>query len=363
MNGIIGMVNLALATELSPEQNESLDTVRSCAESLLDILNDILDLSKIEAGRLEIVPAPFRIADCLRSACSTFVPGAREKGLRLTWEVANDVPEWLEGDAGRIRQVLLNLVGNALKFTHQGEIRVWATALSRNDGALDIHFAVSDTGIGIPQKARVLIFDAFRQADGSTSRTYGGTGLGLTICSRLVQLMGGNITVESLPGSGSKFSFSVMAWQAAAPEKCTAPAPLTSAPVRCLHILLAEDNLVNQKVATALLKNRGHRVEVVDNGRLAVERSKEEVFDLILMDLQMPEMDGWDATREIRERDDRLGIHVPIFALTAHAMNHAQEQCLALGMDGVIVKPFDPIQFYDIIERATLKQVEDISRG
>jgi signal transduction histidine kinase/ligand-binding sensor domain-containing protein/CheY-like chemotaxis protein len=352
MNGIIGMVNLALATKLTPEQNESLDTVRSCAESLLAVLNDILDLSKIEAGRLEIIPAPFQVADCLRSACSTFMPGAREKGLRLSWEIAEGTPDWLECDAGRVRQVLLNLVGNALKFTHRGEIRVTAFAQRRNDGLFDLHFEVSDTGIGIPEKARSLIFEAFRQADGSTSRTYGGTGLGLAICSRLVRLMGGDITVESQLGSGSIFSFWVRARQVSAPNGNGAHGPRSSKQraSRSLHILLAEDNLVNQKVATALLKNRGHRVEVVGNGRLAVERSQEQTFDLILMDLQMPEMDGWDATREIRERDRSSGRHIPILALTAHAMSHAQEQCREAGMDGIIVKPFDPAQFYTVIE-------------
>jgi signal transduction histidine kinase/ligand-binding sensor domain-containing protein/CheY-like chemotaxis protein len=352
MNGIIGMVNLALATKLTPEQNESLDTVRSCAESLLAVLNDILDLSKIEAGRLEIVPAPFQVADCLRSACSTFIPGAREKGIRLSWEIADGTPEWLECDAGRVRQVLLNLVGNALKFTHRGQIRVTAFTRPRNDGSFDLHFEVSDTGIGIPEKARSLIFEAFRQADGSTSRTYGGTGLGLAICSRLVRLMGGDITVESQLGSGSIFSFWVKARQVSAPDRNGANESGRSKQQasRSLHILLAEDNLVNQKVATALLKNRGHRVEVVGNGLLAVERSQEQTFDLILMDLQMPEMDGWDATRAIRERDHRAGTHIPILALTAHAMNHAQEQCMEAGMDGIIVKPFDPAQFYTVIE-------------
>jgi signal transduction histidine kinase/ligand-binding sensor domain-containing protein/CheY-like chemotaxis protein len=359
MNGIIGMVNLALATKLTPEQNESLDTVRSCAESLLAVLNDILDLSKIEAGRLEIVPAPFQVVDCLRSACSTFIPGAREKGLRLTWEIAEGTPEWLECDAGRVRQVLLNLVGNALKFTHQGEIRVAAFARPRNDGMFDLYFEVSDTGIGIPEKARALIFEAFRQADGSTSRTYGGTGLGLAICSRLVRLMGGDITVESQVGSGSIFSFWVKAREVSGPSNNGAleSANFTQRAARSLHILLAEDNLVNQKVATALLKNRGHRVEVVGNGLLAVERSRQQAFDLILMDLQMPEMDGWDATRKIRECDRVSGsTRVPILALTAHAMNHAQEKCMEAGMDGVIVKPFDPARFYAVIEAAAAKQ-------
>jgi CheY-like chemotaxis protein len=254
--------------------------------------------------------------------------------------------------------VLLNLVGNALKFTHHGEIRVAAFTRPRNDGMLDLYFEVSDTGIGIPEKARTLIFDAFRQADGSTSRTYGGTGLGLAICSRLVRLMGGDIAVESQVGSGSIFTFWVKAREVSAPPSKGAIESSNSAQraPRSLHILLAEDNLVNQKVATALLKNRGHRVDVVGNGRLAVERSQQQAFDLILMDLQMPEMDGWDATRSIRERDRASGRRVPILALTAHAMSHAQEKCMEAGMDGVIVKPFDPAQFYAVIEAAAARQ-------
>jgi signal transduction histidine kinase/ligand-binding sensor domain-containing protein/CheY-like chemotaxis protein len=365
MNGIIGMVNLVLASKLAPEQNESLNTVRSCAESLLGILNDILDFSKIEAGKLEIVSGPFRVADCLNEACSIFSAVAREKSVRLTWDVANNVPEWLEADTARIRQVLVNLVGNALKFTHHGEVRVLASTRHRNDGTIDLHFAVSDTGIGIPEKDRSLIFEAFRQVDGSTSRTYGGTGLGLTISSRLVRLMGGEISVESQPGAGSIFSFWVRSRQAniCSDNDGASRTPTQTALARRLHILLAEDNLVNQKVATALLSNRGHHIDVVGNGRLAVERSADEAFDLILMDLQMPEMDGWDAARLIRERERRLGIHVPIVAITAHAMNHAQKQCLASGMDGVIVKPFDPTQLYEVVEAIASKRIEDISRA
>ena len=208
INGIFGMVNLVLASELQAEQKEALETANSCAQSLLGILNDILDVSKIEAGKLEVTIAPFRPEDTLQSACSTFVAVARGKGVQLTWEVAKNVPEWLDGDSARIRQVLLNLVGNALKFTHQGAVHVSATA-QESDGGIDLHFAVRDTGIGISQEAREFIFEAFRQADGSTSRLYGGTGLGLTISSRLVQLMGGRISVESEPGQGSVFRFFV----------------------------------------------------------------------------------------------------------------------------------------------------------
>jgi signal transduction histidine kinase/ligand-binding sensor domain-containing protein/AmiR/NasT family two-component response regulator len=364
INGIFGMINLMLDTELKPEQNEALETVRSCTQSLLGVLNDILDVSKIEAGKLEIVAAPFRTADTVQSACSTFVGSARDKGIQLTWEVAEDVPEWLACDAARIRQVLLNLVGNALKFTHRGAIRVLATVRASNDGTVELHFAVSDTGIGISQEARGFIFEAFRQADGSTSRTYGGTGLGLTISSRLVRLMGGEITVESEPGRGSVFAFFVKTRQVIAPPECAAEACEHSpqaAAARCLRVLLAEDNIVNQRVATALLSRRGHKVVVVGNGRLAVERTDTEAFDVILMDLQMPDMDGWSATQIIRERDGRRGVYVPIIALTAHAMSEAHQRCLTAGMDSVIVKPFNPAQLYGAIEHVSLKPREHVS--
>jgi CheY-like chemotaxis protein len=354
MHGILGMVDCVLADELPPKQKQALETVHSCAKSLLSILNDILDFSKVEAGRLEIAPAPFRVAETIEAACSIFSNAAQDKGIGLAWEIADDVPEWLECDAGRIRQVLLNLVGNAIKFTQRGEVRISARAAAPADGDyVDLHFTVSDTGIGIPDEARSSIFEAFRQADGSTSRTYGGTGLGLTISSRLVELMGGKISVESEAGRGSVFRFWVKA-RRATPAVEGPKRDCKSAPTGSLRILLAEDNPVNQKVATALLSRRGHRVEVVDNGRLAVERSKTETFDLILMDLQMPEMDGWEATRQIRERDSELGVHIPILALTAHAMGKAQEECLAAGMDAVIVKPFEPAQFYEAIEKAAV---------
>ena len=354
MNGIIGMVNLTLDTELSLEQKDSLETVNSCAQSLLAILNDILDFSKIEAGRLEIAREKVQIRDPIRGACATFQASARDKGIALTWAVSADVPEWLECDAGRIRQVLLNLVGNAVKFTHQGEVHVSVSVTGQSDGGLQLHFTVSDTGIGIPNTSLTLIFEAFRQADGSTSRNYGGTGLGLSISSRLVQLMGGKLDVESHLGLGSVFRFWVDAWIVDAPS-CPSTAPSRRLPgSQSLRILIAEDNLVNQKVAYALLSKRGHRVTVVGNGRLAVEKSRDEEFDLILMDLQMPEMDGWEATRKIRQRDAEHGTHIRIIALTAHAMRHTQQQCLDAGIDGVIVKPFDPDQFYDMIESSSV---------
>jgi signal transduction histidine kinase/streptogramin lyase len=364
MNGIIGMANILLQTEVTPEQGEFLNIIGSSGRSLLGILNDILDLSKIAAGRFEISPAPFRITDTLKGVCSTLMASAHERGIRLEWEAAGDIPEWLESDAGRIRQVVLNLVGNALKFTHQGEVRVTATTRPSSEGAVELHLAVADTGIGIPEESRSLIFDAFRQANGSTSRTYGGTGLGLTISSRLVQLMGGAIDVESVVGSGSVFRFWVRAQRAPAPPIESAAAAngveLAAGSPR-LRILLAEDNKVNQMVATTLLRKRGHTVVPVENGRLAMERSAAEAFDLILMDLQMPEMDGWEASRQILERDRAAGRMVPIIALTAHAMSHVEKECLALGMESVVVKPFDPMQLYAAIERVTYRRIKDVS--
>ena len=366
MNGIIGMANIVLQTELTPEQKDCLNIIGSSGRSLLAILNDILDLSKIAAGRVEIVPAPFRITDTLQGVCSTLMASAREKGIRLEWEAAEDTPEWLECDAGRIRQVLLNLVGNALKFTQQGEVRVTATVRPASEDTMELHLAVSDTGIGIPEKAQVFIFDAFRQADGSTSRIYGGTGLGLTISARLVQLMGGAIGVDSVVGSGSVFRFWVRARRVPAPAIDRGAASNDSGlAAECppLRILLAEDNAVNQLVASTLLRKRGHSVVSVENGRLAVERSAAETFDLILMDLQMPEMDGWEATRQILERDRSAGRFVPIIALTAHAMSHVEKECLALGMESVVVKPFDPAQLSAAVEAAASRRTRESLSG
>ncbi len=355
INGIFGMINLALATELRPDQQQILETVNACAQSLLGILNDILDFSKIEAGKLEISPAPFQPAEVIRGACSTFAASAAEKGIHLEWQVDAGVPDWLECDGARVRQVLLNLVGNAVKFTERGSVRVSATARAGADDRRELEVAVADTGIGISAEARGFIFDAFRQADGSTSRTYGGTGLGLTISARLVELLGGQIEVESQLGSGSVFRFHIPTRLARRPDDDTNHAVELTLPERPLRVLVAEDNIVNQRVAASLLGKRGHIVEVVSNGRLAVERTNQETFDIILMDLQMPEVDGWSATRQIRERDRHRGVHVPIVALTAHAMNQARERCLAAGMDSIIVKPFDPAQLYATIEQLASK--------
>jgi signal transduction histidine kinase/CheY-like chemotaxis protein len=350
MNGVIGMINLTLDTELNLEQKQCLRTALSSAQALLGVLNDVLDFSKIEAGKLEIVSLPFRVADPVRDCCSLLTAVASEKGIGLVWQIADGVPQWAEGDENRIRQILLNLAGNAIKFTRQGEVRVAVSASELGGSDVDLHFAVRDTGIGIPKEQQKTIFEPFRQADASTSRKYGGTGLGLSICSQLIALMGGGISLESELGAGSTFSFRVRARKVEPVRRPAAVATAFGRAALSLRILMAEDNRVNQMVAKRLLVKRGHSVEMVETGREAVARWAAEPFDLILMDVQMPEMDGWEATRAIRDRESETGVHTPIVGLTAHAMTEARRQCREAGMDDVLIKPFEPASLYDTIE-------------
>jgi two-component system, sensor histidine kinase and response regulator len=495
MNGIIGMAQLALDTELSAEQREFLTLVKSSADSLMGVINDILDFSKIEAGKLVLDPIDFALRDTLGEVMKSLAIRAHEKHLELAYRVAADVPDLLIGDLGRLRQVLVNLVGNAVKFTEHGEVVVEVEAQSQTASQVLLHCSVSDTGIGIPEEKQKLVFEAFSQADGSTTRKYGGTGLGLTISSKLVQIMGGRIWVESRLGQGSVFHFTVglgvgrevrrksaartpdlngvsvlivddnstnrrilqemlRAWDmrpmmvssgasaletlrrareagasfdlvlldACMPEmdgfelaermkqdpglghpiimmltstdqredvaRCrdlgiqlylvkpirqsellAAIARLldrspgarqpsveprsVQSPARTLHILLAEDNLVNQTLAVRLLNKRGYSVAVASNGREALEHLERERFDLVLMDLQMPEMGGFEAVAVLREREkiERRG-HLPVLALTAHAMKGDRERCLEAGMDGYVSKPIRFGELFAAIEAA-----------
>lgn len=500
MNGIIGMIELALQTELTEEQLQFLKAARASAESLLTILNDILDFSKIEARMIELVPAEFNLHNSITEIVATLALQAHQKGLELLCHVPPSLPENVIGDTSRLRQVLLNLVSNAIKFTEQGEVAVEVEEESRTEREIKLHFSVRDTGIGIAPEKLESIFQPFVQADASFSRRYGGTGLGLAITSQLVQLMGGRIWAESELGRGSRFHFTVKLGLAPKKKPRAVPATLEAvyglrvlvvddnltnrvilqemlqswrmkpevassgpqaiqliqaalsrkeayglflldlsmpdmdgftlikkikeiegarevpiiiltsadrvgdlqqakelgaqgylvkpvrpsdlldtimaikgsatgehrleAPItehllpefrRKYNILLAEDNPVNQKVAVHLLQKKGHRVTVAENGRQALEILEKEKFDLVLMDVQMPEMDGFEATRKIREREKVGGQHLPIVAMTAHAMKGDREKCLEAGMDDYLAKPLYPEELYRVVERAVAR--------
>jgi len=361
MNGIIGMTELALATALSGDQRECLETVKSSAASLLDILNDILDFSKIESRKLQLEAVPFSVADLLTELIKPLAFRARQKGLAVVCEVAPGVPAAVVGDPLRLRQVIVNLVGNAIKFTERGQIAVTVTADTGTDssahdtaaGEVWLRFAVRDTGIGIAAGDQAAIFEAFNQADGSITRRFGGTGLGLAISSTLVQMMGGRLGVDSNPGEGSTFHFTAgFAVTDLAPLARPRPAASPSARQGAARsVLLVEDNVVNQRVAVGLLEGRGHRVTVRSNGRDAVATLAHTSYDVVLMDLQMPGMGGLEATALIRERERATGTHLRIVAMTAHAMTGDRERCLAAGMDGYLSKPIDPPALFALVEQ------------
>jgi PAS domain S-box-containing protein len=502
MNGILGMTELAMDTQLTCEQREYLGMVKSSAESLLDIINDILDFSKIEAGRLELEHIPFSLQNCIEDSLRPLAMRAQQKGLELNWSLEGEIPERLEGDPTRLRQILTNLAGNAIKFTREGEVKVCAERAAASDGSLEMLFTVSDTGIGIPKDKHQKIFESFSQGDASTTREFGGTGLGLSISARLVKLMHGDIWLESTPGRGSTFFFTaklaivdgeenvpsphpdaeaktnvlvaddsevnrqllkrlLSQWgmrpvlaadgyeavalfeqRFARPDAfrivlldqnmpgmdgyevaerirrsssreetslfilsssarpgdeqrvaglgitqrvmkplCSvtlreaifralrdsaAPAPPSNivalAPMaRKLRLLLVEDNLVNQKLAIHLLEKMGHAVILATNGQEGFRLTNEQQFDLILMDIQMPIMGGMEATRLIREREAATGQHVPIMAMTAHAMSGDAGRFLAAGMDGYISKPIRIDLLRSEIERLTNGQPNDRS--
>ena len=351
MNGILGMTELVLATKLDDEQREFLEIARTSADSLLTLLNDILDFTKIEAGRLDLINEEFSLRECIHGSVQLLSLRAHSEGLSLNSELEVAVPDKLIGDSGRLRQVLINLMGNAIKFTEKGHIKVRTEIASQTDDHVELHFSVADSGIGIPLDKQEFIFDAFRQADGSATRRHGGTGLGLAISRRLVEMMGGRIWVESEPRKGSTFHFTTRFGLMKENQDSAKQIPEDHYHVagETFTILLAEDNPVNQKVAIRLLEKQGHVVVAVNDGKQALEALDQGDFSLILMDVQMPEMDGLEATAAIREKEKGNGEHIPILAMTAAAMRGDSDQCLAAGMDGYILKPVKPDDLYSAI--------------
>jgi signal transduction histidine kinase/CheY-like chemotaxis protein len=359
MNGVLGMTELLLDTETTVEQREYLGMIRTSAGSLLTVINDILDFSKIEAGKLDLEQIVFKLPETLDQLLKPFRVLTTAKDLKLAYEISPDVPERMAGDPTRLRQILNNLVGNAVKFTETGEIVVKAGVERQDAEAVEIHFSVRDTGIGIAPEKQRTIFEAFSQADGSTTRQYGGTGLGLTVSWRLVRIMGGTMWVESEPGRGSCFHFTTRFGL----PGCGGPEREEPAAKQCRpansgegrKILLAEDNPINRKLAVRLLENHGHTVVVAANGREAINALEGERFDLILMDVQMPVMDGFEATAAIREAERSTGGHIPIVALTAHALKSDADRCLAHGMDAYLSKPIRADDLYALIDGLSVR--------
>ena len=361
MNAIIGISGLVLDTQLTDEQRDYLLRVKKSADSLLFLINDILDFSKIEAGKFDLEYIPFSLRETLTDTLNTLSPLAQDKNLKLTFRTSKDLPEDLKGDPGRLRQILTNLAGNAIKFTKSGEVSLNIEIESEIQDKVCLHFSITDTGIGISPDKQRIIFDSFAQADSSTTRKFGGTGLGLSISSRIAAMFGGRIWVESALGVGSTFHFT--GWFDRQKEK-KPPRPKLSGPGilrpenRRLHILLAEDNEDNQLLAVRLLQRQGHSVVVANHGVEALEALEKASFDLLLMDVQMPEMGGFEATAAIREREKMTRGHIPIIALTAHALKGDQEACLSAGMDTYVSKPIQPQRLFETIENLCFNKLQ-----
>jgi signal transduction histidine kinase/FixJ family two-component response regulator len=356
MNGVLGMVEVLLRSELAPEQRSQVQIIRDSGNALLTILDDILDLSKIEAGRMDLEIIDFRIRRIVDTVEAIWESRLAAKDLRLTIELATDVAPVLSTDPGRIRQILFNLLNNAIKFTEEGGITIGISQRQYDDELLETRFAITDTGIGIPPEAQTHLFSKFSQADNTMTRKYGGSGLGLAICKQLAELMGGEIGVDSAPGQGSTFWFTVRCppgeetaivedlWTREDRRRTEARQD------RALRILVAEDNMVNQAVIRAMLATAGHQLTFVENGAEAVAAVVRTSFDVVLMDVQMPMMDGPTATRRIRAMAGDKG-RIPIIGITANAMKGDREEYLACGMNDYVAKPIDPGKLFDAISR------------
>ena len=345
MNGVIGMTTLLLDSNLTRQQREWVEVIRSSGDGLLTIINDILDFSKIEAGKLDLDLHPFDPESCIEGTIDLLAPQAAAKGLRLSYDLETPLPQVIVSDITRVRQVLFNLLSNAIKFTDSGAVTVYAASEDLGSDRVELRFTVADTGIGIPADRHDRLFQSFSQVDASTTRKYGGSGLGLAISRRLVELLGGRIWVDSAPGKGSRFSFTIVALTASAvrpAHRPLEPAAATSAGRLAerhpLRVLVAEDNVVNQKVVMAMLSHLGYRPDLVANGEEAVDAVRRVDYDVVFMDLQMPELDGVGATQQILA-EHALDKRPRIVALTANAYDGDRDACLAAGMDDYVSKP------------------------
>jgi PAS domain S-box-containing protein len=383
MNGVLGMTDFLLGTQLSGEQQEYAEGIKRSANSLLTLINDVLDISRIEAGKLRFDHITFPLRTIVEETLSLFALQARAKGLEFVSEIASGLPAAVVGDPERLRQVLTNLLGNAIKFTERGRVGLTAELLSETEDRLHVRFFVHDTGIGIPREHQSKVFERFMQADTSSTRKYGGTGLGLSISKQLVELLGGEIDFESEPGQGSRFWFTAYFQKAEAADEAPAPAPPTvsaakpatrppatppakapAPPIKreglanltaavlgvTSRVLLAEDNEINQRITLRLLQKLGLEADAVLNGRLAVEALQKKKYGLVLMDCQMPEMDGFEATAILRNQEGKQR-HTPVCALTANAMEGDRERCLAAGMDDYLTKPVSLEKLQEMVDR------------
>ncbi len=373
MNGVIGMAGLLLDTELTKEQKESLDMLKTSADNLMSIINDILDISIMAAGKLNFEHIDFILHNTIAESFNILAINAHEKGIEYSYNVSPDIPDIITGDPGRLRQILINLLGNAIKFTENGEVIVSVEVKSRTEEEVFLQFSVSDTGIGIPEDKKVQIFDTFSQADSTTTRKYGGTGLGLSISSQLIGMMKGRIWVESEVGKGSTFHFTAGFDLVAKSTRQELPLHNIDNNVessngyskypkdkKALRILLAEDNIIGQRLSVRILEREGYSVEVANNGEEVLDGFKKKHFDIVLMDVQMPKMDGIEATQAIRNSKDNIfDPEIPIIAVTAHAFEEDKERCLKAGMNSYVSKPFKREELFEEIEK--LVQAGDLA--
>lgn len=357
INGMIGMIDLTLMTKLDQEQRENLHIAKSCADSLLNIINDILDFSKMEAGKLVIASIDFDLKECIEDIMKSHSVRANEKGLDLNYTFSYNIPQFLNGDPNRLRQVLDNLLNNAIKFTEKGDVSVSVKKAACTEEYVELRFEVSDTGIGIDAQDMDRLFKSFGQVESSFTRKFGGTGLGLSISKQLVEMMGGTIWAKSEKGKGSVFSFTLVFKMGSKPAEKTPQLPVISKTAHSLHILVAEDDHVNQIILKRMLKEKGHIVDTAENGIEVLSIHGKKQYDVILMDIQMPEMDGIEATRRIREREGSTR-HTAIIAFTAFALQGDRERFLAMGMDDYVSKPVDMEELFSVLDKVSSSKLK-----